>query len=99
MNIGYLSKRMGTGIGPSAAGNLNILTQNSGKGLFDFSLNGIFIPCQTLPAPVPGAVIADIKPQIPHTPPILPTLPAHCQQKKGNYLYDRKPEYVPVHFG
>jgi hypothetical protein len=98
VEICHLTQGMGAGISPSAAGNLHSLTQNSGKGLFDFSLNGILLPRQTLPSPITGTVIADIKPQIPHTPPILPLLPVHYLRKTGNYLYDRKPGYVPAHF-
>ena len=98
MEICHLVLCMGPGIGPAAAGNLDLLPQDPGKGLLQLTLYGIVLPLQPLPAPVPGAVVADIKPQIPHSPPAPLVLPVRCRQRTGNYPCDHIPESVRGHY-
>ena len=98
VEIRHLAQSMGAGVSPAAAGNFHSFPQDPGQSLLQLSLYGIILTRQTLPPLVPGTVIADLKPQIPHIPPTLPLPPAHCQRKTGNSPYDRKPGYVPAHF-
>jgi hypothetical protein len=81
-----LTLGMGSGIGASAAGNLDFFAQNPGQRLFNFPLYGIVNAGQTLPTPIPGAVIANIKPQIPQATPTPLWLPARCLPRTGNFL-------------
>jgi hypothetical protein len=90
---------MDTGIGSSAAAYLNGFPQNSGQGGFQFALNGVVLSWQTLPTPVAGTIIANIKPQIPHNTPVPLSLPVHCLLRTGNFLYNHTLECVHGHNG
>jgi hypothetical protein len=88
---------MDTGIGAAAAADLDLLTQYFRQALLDFPLNRIVSAGQTLPATVTGTVIANIKPQIPHNPPVPLLLPARYLPRTGNFLSYRKPEHGLSH--
>ena len=94
MEIRHLSPGVDPRVGASAAGNLNWLSQNPAERRLQFSLNGVLPVRQTLPAPVARAVIADFKPQIPHTLPVPLWLPARCPQRTGNCPDCHTPECV-----
>ena len=81
------------GIGAAGAGNLDGLPQDPAEGTLQFPLNGILYPGQPLPAPVTGAVVADIKPQIPHSLPFPSWPPARCRRKTKICPFDRTPEH------
>jgi hypothetical protein len=92
VEIRYLSPGMGTGICPSASGDFDLLVEDSAQCLFQFSLNGVIDPSQSLPAPVPGTVIANVKPQIPQAAPTPLWLPVRYLPRTGTHLCDRIPE-------
>ena len=87
----HLPQRMDTGIRPPAAADLDGLIQNSAQSLLQLALNGIIRPRYSLPAPVAGAVIAQIKPQIPHIPPVPLWPPARYLPKTGIYRFCHTP--------
>jgi hypothetical protein len=97
VEIRHLSHGMGTGIGASAAADLNFLSQNPGKGLLQLALDGIIHPSQPLPAPITGAIIANIKPQIPQIPPTPLALPVHYPQRTGSFPSNHTPEHDREH--
>jgi hypothetical protein len=68
VKIRNLVQSMGPGIGSAASGHLDRFTENAGQGCFQLLLNGIVRTGQPLPAPIARAIIAQIKPQIPHSP-------------------------------
>jgi hypothetical protein len=76
---------MNAGIGTAAADDLNGLIQYSRQCRFQLALDGIVHTGQTLPAPITGAVIAQIKTQIPHIPSIPFWLPAHYPLKTETF--------------
>jgi hypothetical protein len=89
MKIDYLTKRMGSGIGSPASNNLYWLIEQPGQRLFQLSLDRVVASGKPLPAPIPCSVIANIKPQISHIPPVPLLLPVRYPLKTGSILYDR----------
>ena len=97
VEIGHLPPGMDTCIGAAAAADLNGFSQDSGQALLNLSLNGVILPRKTLPTLIPGAIIANFKPQIPHIPSVPLWLPAGNLPKTGSFLGNHKPECVLVH--
>jgi hypothetical protein len=61
VEIGHLPNGMHTCICAAAAGYFDFLIQDPGKSGFQLALNGISMAVQSLPAQVPGTVIANIQ--------------------------------------
>ena len=66
MEICHLSHRMHTGIGATAAGNLDLLAQDLTEAGLQFALDGVVLSRQPLPATIAGAVVANIKANVAH---------------------------------
>jgi hypothetical protein len=97
MEVCHLALGVGTGICPTTAGNLDLLSQDPTQGLFNFSLDRVVHSSQPLPAPITGTVIANIKPQIPQSLSTPHELPARCQRKTQNSPGDHTPEHDRTH--
>jgi hypothetical protein len=97
VKVCYLPYRMSPGIGSSAAGDLNLLAQDSGQGLLQLALNGIVYACEPLPTTVAAAVIAQVKTQIPHFLLIPFWLHIRCQPKTGTFRSHHKLEHDRKH--
>ena len=97
VEIRHLPQRVYPGIGAAAAADLDRFLQNPGKGRFQLALDGVVPSGQALPAPVAGAVVANIKPQIPHNPPSLPWPPARYPPRTGTCRFCHTPERVHPH--
>ena len=92
MKVSHLPSGMGACIGSAAAADLYGAIQHSGQHSLDLTLNGIFCAGQTLPAFVTAAIIAYIKPQIPHRFPFPLLPPVRCPQKTRSFPFDHKLE-------
>jgi hypothetical protein len=88
---------MGTGIGSTAAMDLDFFPQDPGQRLLQLALDGVVHILQTLPTPVTGSVITNIKPQIPQAPSTPVLLPAHCRRKTEKLHDDHTPEHGREH--